>query len=111
VISAPAWLGQWVADTVRENRLHHPTKQQGLQLGQSRYRDARADDSSRYGLVPAEHDSASRGTNLPVNPAEAITLDEGENYLVYGATRAEIMEYLSQTYGPVFVEGLTKHLP
>lgn len=52
----------------------------------------------------------ARGGNPPVTPAEAIILDEGENHPVYGSIRAEIMEYLSQTYGPVFVEDLIKHL-
>lgn len=37
-------------------------------------------------------------------------LDTAERYLGNGITRAEIMEYLSQTYGPVFVEDLSKHL-
>jgi hypothetical protein len=36
--------------------------------------------------------------------------DTGERYLSYGITRAEIIEYLNQTYGPVFVENLVKHL-
>jgi hypothetical protein len=38
------------------------------------------------------------------------SLDAPENHLGYGITRAEIMDYLSQTYGPVFVEHLSKHL-
>lgn len=37
-------------------------------------------------------------------------LDAGERYLGDGITRAEVMEYLSQTYGPVFVADLAKHL-
>ena len=37
-------------------------------------------------------------------------LGAAERYLGDGTTRAEVMEYLSQTYGPVFVEGLSKHL-
>jgi hypothetical protein len=111
VISAAAWLGQWVKDNVQENRPRRLASQQGLQLGKSRYRNARAGDSGRYGLATAEQDGASRGNHLQVNPADGITLDEGEMYLVDGTIRAEIMEYLSQTYGPVFVEDLIKHLP
>lgn len=107
VISAAAWLGQWAEHIVRDHRRHHLTKQRGLQPGKSRHRDAH--DSSRYGLAPAKQDSASRSGNLPVNPAEAITLNEDKKYL--GAIRAEIMEYLRQTYGPMFVEDLIKHLP
>lgn len=37
-------------------------------------------------------------------------LDTTGRYLGYDITRAEIMEYLSQTHGPVFVEDLIKHL-
>jgi hypothetical protein len=37
-------------------------------------------------------------------------LDADERYLGDGITRAEIMEYLNQTYGPVFVADLAKHL-
>ena len=37
-------------------------------------------------------------------------LDAGERHLGDGITRAEVMEYLSQTYGPVFVSDLVKHL-
>jgi hypothetical protein len=111
VISAAASLGQWVEDNAREYRLHRLADQQGLQLGRSGHRDACASDSGRYELATAEQDGASRGSNLPVKRAEAITLDEGESYPVYGTIRAEIMEYLSQTYGPVFVEDLIKHLP
>lgn len=36
--------------------------------------------------------------------------DTGKKYLSYGIARAEIIEYLNQTYGPVFVEDLVKHL-
>ena len=37
-------------------------------------------------------------------------MDAGERCLGDGITRAEVMEYLSQTYGPVFVADLVKHL-
>ena len=37
-------------------------------------------------------------------------LDTAERYLGDGITRAEVMEYLSQTYGPVFMADLVKHL-
>ena len=40
-----------------------------------------------------------------------MTLDEIESYLAHGMTRAEIMEYLSHTYGAVFAGDLIKHLP
>lgn len=36
--------------------------------------------------------------------------DAAERYSGDGITRAEVMEYLSQTYGPVFVADLVKHL-
>src|SRR3954453_2586878 len=66
VISAAAWLGQWVEDNVQENPPRRLANQQGLQVGKSRYRNARAGDSGRYGLATAEQDGASRGNHLPV---------------------------------------------
>jgi hypothetical protein len=42
--------------------------------------------------------------------SRSARLDAAERYLGDGITRAEIMEYISQTYGPVFVEDLIKHL-
>jgi hypothetical protein len=36
--------------------------------------------------------------------------DAGERHLGDGITRAEVMEYLSQTYGSVFVADLVRHL-
>jgi hypothetical protein len=38
------------------------------------------------------------------------SLDAPEAHLGDGITRAEIMDYLVQTYGPVLVEDLVKHL-
>jgi hypothetical protein len=110
VISTAAWLGQWAGDKTREKRPHHMAKQQERQLRRSRHRNAPTSDSGYCGVAAAEQDGASRGGNLPVKPAEAIALDEGGSYPVDGAMRAEIMEYLSQTYGPVFVAELIKHL-
>jgi hypothetical protein len=37
--------------------------------------------------------------------------DSFDNDFSYCITRTEIMDYLSQTYGPVFVQDLIKHLP
>jgi len=36
---------------------------------------------------------------------------DADNHLGHNITRAEIMDYLGQTYGPMFVEDLAKHLP
>lgn len=38
-------------------------------------------------------------------------LDVGERFFANGITRAEVMEYLSQTYGQTFAADLGKHLP
>jgi hypothetical protein len=48
-----------------------------------------------------------------ISPKTGLSLDRIEEYLRYRTvpTRAEIMNYLSQTYGPVFVDDLAKHLP
>jgi hypothetical protein len=37
--------------------------------------------------------------------------DSSDNDFGYRITQTEIMDYLSQTYGPVFVQDLIKHLP
>lgn len=39
------------------------------------------------------------------------SFDIPEDHLGYRITRTEIMDYLSQTYGPMFMEDLIKHLP
>ena len=38
------------------------------------------------------------------------SLDASEIHRGYGITRAAIVDYLTETYGPVFVEDLLKHL-
>lgn len=43
-----------------------------------------------------------------VRPASRDSFDSDFSYLI---TRTEIMDYLSQTYGPVFVQDLIKRLP
>ena len=102
-ISAAARLRQWVKGKVRENRLRQLAKRQGLRLSKSRRCDARTLGSTCYGL-------ATESGRL-VSFAEGITLDEVEKYLVSGMANAKIIEYLSQTYGSVFVGDLIKHLP
>lgn len=77
----------------------------------SRSHESRADDSLRYRPATVDKDSSSRGRHLPVAPDAGMTLDGVEEYLIYRTTRAEIMEYLNQSYGPAFVEDLIKHLP
>lgn len=104
-------LDQWVAGKVRENRLRVLARRQGLQLSKYRHRDDHACDPGRYGLASAPQDGSWHGMDVLVSSTDGMTLDEVEKYLVYGMTRAEIMEYLSQTYGPVFVGDLIKHLP
>jgi hypothetical protein len=106
-----AWLGQRVEDKVRENRLRRSAKRQGLTLMKSRSRESRAGGSGRYWLSPVDKDSGSWGSRLLDGPDTGMTLDGVEEYLIYGTTRAEIMEYLSQAYGPAFVGDLIKHLP
>jgi hypothetical protein len=46
-----------------------------------------------------------------VQPTSCQTsFDDPEIHFGYGITRAEIIDYLSQTYGPVFVAELVKRL-
>ena len=108
--SAAVRLEQWVAGKVRENRLRVLAKRQGLQLSKYRYHDDHAHDFGRYGLATAPQDDGSRGSDLLVSSAEGMTLEEIERYLAHGMTRAEIVEYLSETYGAVFTGDLIKHL-
>jgi hypothetical protein len=103
-ISATAWLRQWVKGKVRESRLRQLAMRQGLRLTKSRHGDARAGDRIHYGL-------AAMGSGPLASFAEGMTLDEVEKYLVYGMASAEIIKYLSQTYGSRFVGDLIKHLP
>ena len=99
-----ARLRQWVRGKVRENRLRQLAKRQGLRLSTSRPCDARTPGPTCYGL-------AAVGSGRLVSFAEGMTLDEVEKYLVYGMPNAKIIEYLSQTYGSVFIGDLIKHLP
>lgn len=101
----------WVGNKVRENRLRRLAKRQRLQLTRSRYCDCGACDSGRYGLATVQRDGGQQGADLLVSSADGMTLDEVEKYLLYETTSAEVMEYLSDTYGRVFVGDLIKHLP
>lgn len=107
-ISAAERLGQWGANKGREHRLRRLASRQGLQLRKARDPDGCACTCGRYELGT---NRSYRGSGLLVSCADGMTLDEVERYLVYGETHAEIMEYLSQTYGQVFVGDLIKHLP
>jgi hypothetical protein len=98
-----ARLRQWVRGKVQENRLRQLAKRHGLRLSTSRC-DARTFGPTCYGL-------AAVGSGRLVSFAEGMTLDEVEKYLVYGMANAKIIEYLSQTYGSVFIGDLIKHLP
>jgi hypothetical protein len=102
-ISAAA-LKLWVKEKLRESRLRQLARRQGLRLTKSRGCGAGALGSLCYGLAAA-------GSGKPASFAEGMALDEVEKYLVYGMANAEIIEYLSQTYGSVFVGDLLKHLP
>ncbi|WP_324118919.1 hypothetical protein [Pseudomonas sp.] len=99
-----ARLRQWVRGKARKNRLRQLAKRQGLRLSKSRRCDARTLGPTCYGL-------AAVGSGRLVSFVEGMTLDEVENYLVYGMANAKVIEYLSQTYGSVFIGDLIKHLP
>lgn len=103
-LSAAALLGLWVKGKARENRLRQLARRQGLRLSKTRRCAAGAAGALCYGLATA-------GAGRPVSFAEGMTLDEVEKYLVYGMANAEVIAYLSQTYGSVFVGDLIKHLP
>ncbi|HJT02195.1 MAG TPA: hypothetical protein VJ757_00990 [Pseudonocardiaceae bacterium] len=104
-------LEQWVAARVRENRPRTWATRQGLQLSKYRYRADHACDPGRSGLATAPQHGGSGGCDLLGSSAEGMTLNELERYLANALTRAEIMDYLSQTYGAVFAGDLIKHLP
>jgi hypothetical protein len=103
-ISAAARLKLWIKEKLRESRLRQLARRQELRLTKTRRCDAGALGSLCYGLAAA-------GSGKPASYAEGMTLDEVEKYLVYGMANAEIIEYLSQSYGSVFVGDLLKHLP
>lgn len=57
-----------------------------------------------------KHNARSYDGDLLVSTADGMAVEEIEKYLIDRATRAEVMEYLGHTYGPVFVMDLIKHL-
>jgi hypothetical protein len=61
-------------------------------------------------VVPDEPEGrvAVRLDHQGVRPASRGSFNNDFSYRI---TRTEIMDYLSQAYGPVFVQDLIKHLP
>jgi hypothetical protein len=55
-----------------------------------------------HGWVPARLDHQELSCPTPL---------DAENHLGHANTRAEIMDYLGQVYGSMFVVDLAKHLP
>lgn len=99
------------SENARESRLRRLAQRQGLTLMRSRSATTRGCGEVRYWLaVTAAGDDRWRVQPFAEFPAGS-SLDAVEEYLVYGTTRAEIMEYLRHTYGRGFIEKLIKHLP
>ncbi len=59
--------------------------------------------------VVLDEDWMAVGSDGPQTSCRA-SFDAPEAHFGYGITRAEIMDYLSQSYGPVFVAELVKRL-
>jgi hypothetical protein len=110
LMSADTPRGQSIKDKVWEDRLHHLATPRGLQLRRSPQRSAGGRGSDAYELATAKDNASSRASYPLVSTADGMTVDEVEKRLIEGATRAEVMEYLGDTYGPVFVRDLIKHL-
>lgn len=102
---------QRAIDETREDRLRRIARRQGLQL----ITNGRSDHvTASYGLYWSHSAAAHHwpgAHHLLVSPDAGMTLDGIEEYLTYGVTRAEIMEYLVRSYGLSFVDELIKRLP
>ena len=64
-------------------------------------------------ILPVESHESLRWVAVGLDDREASCpepVDAGDRYVGEGITRAEVMEYLRQTYGSVFVADLVKHL-
>jgi hypothetical protein len=77
----------------------------------SRGATARGAGEVRYWLAITAAGGGRRRVQPFAEFPAGSSLDAVEEYLVYGTTRAEIMEYLRHTYGRAFIEKLIKHLP
>lgn len=101
----------WIQDKIQENWLRRLATRQGLQLKRAPHRDTATPDSAVYKLATVTNNASPRECDLLISTADDMTFEEVENYLMDDATLAEIMDYLTSTYGPGFVEKLIKHLP
>jgi hypothetical protein len=112
--ATPAAPALGATEEARESRLRRLAQRQGLTLMKSRSAPGAppcGTGEARYWLaITAAGGGRRRAQPLPEFPA-GLSLDAVEDYLVYGSTRAEIMEYLRHTYGRGFIEKLIKHLP
>ncbi|HET9118573.1 MAG TPA: hypothetical protein VFN75_10970 [Pseudonocardiaceae bacterium] len=98
---------QWIQDNRLRINLAVPRR---LQLRWFPHRDAGGRGAAAYEITPARNTATSYHGDVPVSTTDRTTIDEVEKYLVEGATRAEVIEYLGDTYGQVFVADLIKHL-
>lgn len=98
-------------DQVREDRLRRTAERQGLWLMASRGGERTSGGCRLYWLSVIADPSGHQCHRMLVSPVAGMTLDGVEEYLRYGSTRAEIMQYLIRSYGPLFVEDLVKRLP
>ncbi len=101
----------WVDDQVREDQLRRMAERQGLWLMASRSAEHTTTGCRLYWLTVIADPVGHQCHRILVSPVAGMTLDGVEEYLRYGSTRAEIMQYLIRSYGPLFVEELIKRLP
>ena len=101
----------WADGTIREARLRQMARRQGLVLVRSPRCDRHTGGWVLFWPATVTSGNNQWPSRLRVSPDVGLTLDQVEEFLIYGTTRAAIMDYLIRSYGPVFVESLIKHLP
>jgi hypothetical protein len=87
----------------------HPTRPPAEKVGTPQHWDP---GSIAYKLATLTHNASSHNCcDLGISTADNMTLEEINNYLMDDPALAEVMDYLTGTYGPGFIEKLIKHLP
>lgn len=109
-MSSDARRQLWIQDKLHENRLRHLATRQDLQPRKLAHRNTETPGTA-YKLTTVTHNTSSHACDLCISTTDNMTLKEVNNHLMDDATLAEVMDYLTGTYGPGFIEKLIKHLP
>jgi hypothetical protein len=101
----------WIQHKLRENRLRHLATRQDLQPRKWARPHTGTPGSTAYQLATVTPNASSHDCDLRIDTTDNMTLEKVNNYLMDDATLAEVMNYLTGTYGPGLIEELIKHLP